>query len=50
MVEVAQQVAREKGYDLVLRTRDVVMFSRQPAVVDLSSDVEGRLWGLFPTR
>ena len=50
ILELAEQVAREQGYDLVLRTRDVVMFRREPAVVDLSSDVEGRLWRLFPAR
>lgn len=50
MVEITQQVAREKGYDLVVRTKDVVMFRRESTVVDLSSDVEGRLWGLFPSR
>jgi Skp family chaperone for outer membrane proteins len=50
MVEITQQVAREKGYDLVVRTKDVVMFRRESTVVDLSSDVEGRLWSLFPTR
>lgn len=50
MVEITQQVAREKGYDLVVRTKDVVMFRRESTIVDLSSDVEGRLWSLFPTR
>jgi len=50
IVEITQQVAREKGYDLVVRTEDVVMFRREPTVVDLSSDVEGRLWALFPAR
>lgn len=50
MVEITQQVGREKGYDLVVRTKDVIMFRRESTVVDLSSDVEGRLWGLFPTR
>lgn len=50
MIEIAQQVAKQKGYDLVLRTRDVVMFSQEPAVDDLSSAVEQRLWDLFPAR
>lgn len=50
ILEISQQIAREKGYDLVLRTKDVVMFRRESTVVDLSSDVEGRLWGLFPAR
>jgi len=50
MVEITQQVAREKGYDLVVRTKDVVMFRRESTIVDLSSDVEGRLWTLFPSR
>lgn len=50
ILEISQQIAKEKGYDLVLRTKDVVMFRRESIVVDLSSDVEGRLWGLFRTR
>ncbi len=50
ILEIAQQVAREDGYDLVLRTKDVVMFWRELTIIDLSSDVEGRLWGLFPAR
>ncbi|HPD06369.1 MAG TPA: hypothetical protein PLC08_00590 [Candidatus Bipolaricaulis sp.] len=50
ILEITQQVANEKGYDLVLRTKDVVMFRRESTVIDLSSDVEGRLWALFPTR
>jgi len=50
ILEISQQIAREKGYDLVLRTKDVVMFRRESTVIDLSSDVEGRLWGLFPAR
>jgi Skp family chaperone for outer membrane proteins len=48
ILELSQQVAREQGYDIVLRTKDVVMFRREATVVDLSSDVEGRLWRLFP--
>ncbi len=50
ILEISQQVANEKGYDLVLRTQDVVMFRRESTVVDLSSDAEGRMWALFPTR
>lgn len=50
ILEISQQIAKEQGYDLVLRTKDVVMFRREAAVVDLSSDVEGKLWGLFPAR
>lgn len=50
ILEITQQIAREKAYDIVLRTKDVVMYRREGAIVDLSSDVEGRLWGLFPTR
>lgn len=50
ILEISQQIAREKGYDIVLRTKDVVMYRREATVVDLSSDVEGRLWALFPTR
>lgn len=50
IVEISQQIAKEKGFDLVLRTKDVVMFRRESTIVDLSTDVEGRLWALFPTR
>lgn len=50
ILEISQQIAKEKGYDLVLRTKDVVMFRRESTIVDLSTDVEGRLWALFPTR
>ncbi len=50
ILEISQQVAREQGYDIVLRTKDVVMFRREATVVDLSSDVEGRLGRMFPTR
>jgi len=48
ILEISQQVAKEKGYDIVLRTKDVVMFRRESTVIDLSSDVEGRLWAVFP--
>lgn len=50
ILEVSQQVAQEKGYDLVLRTKDVVMFCRKPMVTDLSSEVETRLWLVFPGK
>ncbi|MCR4392034.1 MAG: OmpH family outer membrane protein [Candidatus Acetothermia bacterium] len=50
ILEISQQVAKEKGYDLVLRTKDVVLYRREGAVVDLSADVEQRLWNLFPAR
>lgn len=48
ILEISQQIAKEKGYDIVLRTKDVVMFRRESTVIDLSSDVEGRLWAVFP--
>ncbi|MCX7750126.1 MAG: OmpH family outer membrane protein [Candidatus Bipolaricaulota bacterium] len=50
ILEISQQIAKEKGYDLVLRTKDVVMFRRESTIIDLSTDVEGRLWALFPSR
>lgn len=50
ILEISQQVAKEKGYDVVLRTKDVVLYRREGAVVDLSADVEQRLWNLFPAR
>jgi Skp family chaperone for outer membrane proteins len=50
ILEISQQVAQEQGYDIVLRTKDVVMYQRAPAITDLSSEVEKRLWNLFPTK
>jgi len=48
ILQFAQQVAREQRFDVVLRTRDVVMYRREATVLDLSGDVETRLWALFP--
>jgi len=50
ILEISQQVAQEQGYDIVLRTKDVVMYQRAPTITDLTSEVEKRLWNLFPTR
>ncbi|HEU68005.1 MAG TPA: hypothetical protein ENN53_02100 [Candidatus Acetothermia bacterium] len=50
IVELAQQVAREQGFDIVLRTKEVVIYSREAVVSDLSPDVEALLWALFPVR
>ncbi len=50
ILEVTQQVAKEKGFDFVVRTKDVVMYRREGAITDLSPDVEGRLYALFPAR
>ena len=47
IVEIAQQVAKEKGFDLVLRKKDVLIYRNEETVTDISGDVEGRLWGLF---
>ncbi|RLE30290.1 hypothetical protein DRJ54_02995 [Candidatus Acetothermia bacterium] len=47
IVEIAQQVAREKGFDLVLRKKDVLIYYDSSTVADISGDVEGRLWNLF---
>lgn len=47
ILEVSQKLAQEKGFDMVLRTKDVVMYSRSPAVSDLTADVEEFLWELF---
>ena len=47
IVEIAQQVAREKGFDLVLRKKDVLIYYNSSTVWDISGDVEGRLWNLF---
>jgi len=50
ILEISQQVAQELGYDIVLRTKDVVMYQRAPAVANLTSEVEKRLWNLFPAK
>lgn len=50
ILEITQQVAQEQGYDLVLRTKDVVMYYRAGTITDLTGEVEKRLWNLFPTR
>jgi Skp family chaperone for outer membrane proteins len=47
IVEIAQQVAREKGFDLVLRKKDVLIYYDSSTVADISGEVEGRLWNLF---
>ncbi|MCD5408403.1 SHOCT domain-containing protein [Candidatus Bipolaricaulota bacterium] len=47
IVEIAQQVAREQGLDLVLRKKDVLIYYNDQKITDISGEVEGRLWGLF---
>ena len=47
ILEISQKLAQEKGFDIVLRTKDVVMYFRSPAISDLTADVEQALWGLF---
>ncbi|HDI11864.1 MAG TPA: hypothetical protein ENF77_06090 [Candidatus Acetothermia bacterium] len=48
IVEVTQAVAQEKGYDLVLRRKDVLVYRNAETVDDISPVVEQRLWKLFP--
>jgi len=47
IVEIAQQIGKEQGYDLVFRKKDVLIYRNEDTVSDISGDVEGRLWGLF---
>lgn len=47
ILEISQKLAQEKGFDIVLRTKDVVMYLRSPVISDLTADVEQTLWGLF---
>jgi len=47
IVEISQQVAREQGFDLVLRKKDVLIYYNDQKITDISGEVEGRLWGLF---
>jgi len=47
IVEIAQQVAKEKGFDLVFRKKDVLIYRNEEAVADISREVEARLWTLF---
>jgi len=50
IVEIAQQVAKEKGFDLLLRKKDVLIYRNEDTVIDISGDVETRLWNLFPPK
>ncbi|MCS7240396.1 MAG: OmpH family outer membrane protein [Candidatus Bipolaricaulota bacterium] len=50
ILETSQQVAQELAYDLVLRTKDVVIYQRTSAIADLTPEVEKRLWLLFSPR
>lgn len=50
IVEVTQQVALAQGYDLAIRTKDVVMFRSPTVIIDLSSEVEPGLWALFRSK
>lgn len=50
ILEISQQLAQELGYDIVLRTKDVVMYQRAGAITDLTPEVEKRLWNLFPAK
>ena len=47
IVEIAQQVGKEQGYDLILGKKDVLIYHNEEAVADISGDVEARLWSLF---
>jgi len=47
ILEISQKLAQEKGFDIVLRTKDVVMYLRSPTVSDLTAEVEQALFGLF---
>lgn len=47
IVQVAQAVGREGGYDLVLRKKDVVIYYNPALIVDISAEVEVRLRELF---
>ncbi|MBC7344006.1 MAG: OmpH family outer membrane protein [Clostridia bacterium] len=47
ILEISQQVASEQGYDLVLRTKDVVMYRAPAVVIDLTPEVEQALRALF---
>jgi len=50
ILEISQQVAQEQGYDIVLRTKDVVIYKRVHTITDLTSEVEKRLWQIFPPQ
>ncbi len=50
ILQLSQQVAQELGYDVVLRTKDVVMYWRSPSLTDLTPEVEKRLLNLFPVK
>lgn len=50
ILQLSQQVAQELDYDVVLRTKDVVMYWRSPSLTDLTPEVEKRLLNLFPAK
>jgi chromosome segregation ATPase len=47
IVVIAQKVAKEKGFDLVVRKKDVIIYYDPNKVIDISGDVETQLWKLF---
>lgn len=48
ILEISQQVGLENDFDLVLRSKDVVMYRKASTITDLTPKVEERLWALFP--
>ncbi len=47
IVELSQQVARDEGYDLALRKKEVVVYWDQDKVTDITPEVKPRLEQLF---
>jgi len=50
ILEISQEVAREMTMDILLRTKDVVLFYREAVVMDFSPVIEARLRALFRER
>lgn len=48
IVEISQRTARDEGYDLVLRKKEIVVYWDQDKVTEITDQVEPRLWQLFP--
>ncbi len=47
IVEISQQVARDEGYDLALRKKEVVVYWDQERIADITPEVKPRLERLF---
>jgi len=45
IVQVAQQIAIEDGYDMVLRVKNVLVYRNPAALIDITDEVKSRVAG-----